>query len=171
MWEDDRLKGAADTCVDEGTTVLPDDELAEEMTIDRVDTVADEGLVVEATELIWEVDELRDAVNTCVDVGTTLLPDDELVEEMAIDCVDKVADERLFVETIVDELKDSVDICVDKGTAVLPEDELAEMITIDCVDTMADEGLLKEVTELMGEVGTDLVEVTDGLVAQDESLR
>jgi len=41
----------------------------------------------------------------------------------------------------------------------------------DCVDTIVDDGLVMEATELTGKVGTDLVEVLDGLVAQEESLR
>ena len=47
----------------------------------------------------------------------------------------------------------------------------AENPAIDCVDTIADEGLVMEATELAGKVGPDLVEVFDGLVAQEESFR
>ena len=56
--EDDELKDAGDKCVDEGTAVLSDEELAEKIAVDCVDTIADEELVGEATKLTGEVDEL-----------------------------------------------------------------------------------------------------------------
>jgi len=125
---------------------------------------------------VWEDDELKVAVDIYFIEGIDFLPDDELAEEMDMDCVDTITDERLVAEAIalteeVDELKVAVDIYVDEGTAVLPDDELAENLGIDCVDTIVDEGLVMEATELTGKVGADLVEVFDGLVAQEESLR
>jgi len=78
VWEDDELKVAVDIYLDEGTIVLPEDELAEKIAIDCVDTIADEELVVEATELLRELDELKDAIDIYVDEGTAVLPDDEL---------------------------------------------------------------------------------------------
>lgn len=70
-----------------------------------------------------------------------------------------------------DELKVAVDINFIEGIDFLPDDELAEEMDMDCVDTIADEGLVMEATELTGKVGADLIEVFDGLVAQEESLR
>jgi len=61
--EDDELKVAVDIYLDQGTIVLPEDELAEKIAIDCVDTIADEELVVEATELLRELDELKDAID------------------------------------------------------------------------------------------------------------
>lgn len=169
--EVDELKGAIDTCVIESTGVLPDDEFAEKTAVDCVDTVANEGLVIETIELTGEVDELKDAIDTYVDEGTAVLADDEFVEETAIDCVEMVANEGLVMEAIeltgeVDELKDAIDTYVNEGTAVLADDELTDKITVDCVDTIADEGLVMEATELMGELGADMVEVFNGSVAQ-----
>jgi len=176
VWEDDELKVAVDIYFIEGIDFLPDDELAEEMDMDCVDTITDERLVAEAIAPTEEVDELKVAVDIYLDEGTIVLPEDELAEKIAIDCVDTIADEELVVEATellreLGELKDAIDIYVDEGTAVLPDDELAENLGIDCVDTIADEGLVMEATELTGKVGADLVEVFDGLVAQEESLR
>ncbi len=70
-----------------------------------------------------------------------------------------------------DELKVAVDINFIEGIDFLPDDELAEEMDMDCVDKIADEGLVMEATELTGKVGADLIEVFDGLVAQEESLR
>lgn len=125
---------------------------------------------------MWEDDELKVAVDINFIEGIDFLQDDELAEEMDMDCVDTITDERLVAEAIaltgeVDELKVAVDIYLDEGTAVLPDDELAENPAIDCVDTIADEGLVMEAIELTGKVGADLIEVFDGLVAQEESLR
>jgi len=83
VWEDDELKVAVDINFIEGIDFLPDDELAEEMDMDCVDTITDERLVAEAIALTGEVDELKVAVDIYLDEGTAVLPDDELAENPA----------------------------------------------------------------------------------------
>ncbi len=170
------MKNAVNSSFDEGEAILPDVEVAEDLDSNCVDTFSGERLLVEATELEEEVDELKGTIDTRVDESTAVLPDDEFAEKTALDCVETVANEGLVMETIelmgeVDELKDTIDIYVDEGTAVLPSDELTDELIVDCVDTIADEGLIMEAAELTEEVGTDVVEFLNGLVAQVESLR
>lgn len=58
------MKNAFDAYVDESTAALPDDEMAEKLDSECVDTFGIERLVTEAPELEEEVDELKDAFDT-----------------------------------------------------------------------------------------------------------
>lgn len=147
------MRNAVDRSFDEGEAILPDDEMAEKLNSDCVDTFGIERLVMEAPELEEEVDELKNAFDAYVDESTAVLSNDEMTKKLNSECVDIFDIERLVMEAPkleeeVDELKDVFDTYVDESTAVLSDDEIIEKLNNDCVDTFDGERLVMKITEL-----------------------